>query len=234
MTQEEDDYAADDAGLDHVTDQLASLTIKKSHHHKHHTKSASTSSSIQRRRVQAETPKLTNLDQLTLHSASSQLVGTPYATDSKRFEYPFPDDESYSASSSNHATPAYLTPPLSLGSTYPLISAPSQLTLPCLIQPGDSSSSSSTTSSTSSFLPVVHPKLKPPANPPIPPSLVKKRPKWSLSIMGRRRSSYESPGGGFYDEEGAMDLMHSFLRGDLGDAVVVPHSQRDELSRSEH
>jgi hypothetical protein len=71
-------------------------------------------------------PKLTNLDQLTLHSASSQMVSTPFATDSTKFEYPFPEDvSSYSpsASSSTYGTPAILTPPLSSGSTFPFISA---------------------------------------------------------------------------------------------------------------
>lgn len=53
--------------------------------------------------------------------------------------------------------------------------------------------------------------------------------------MGRRRNSYENhPGDGFSDQDGSMDLIESFLRGDYGDAVIVPHSQRDELSRSEH
>jgi len=197
--------------------------------HKHQTKSATTSS-IRRRIPQADMPKLTNLDQLTLHSTSSQLVSTPFATDTVKFEYPFPEDDSSSyspsASSSSYGTPAIFTPP---GSTFPFISAstsPGQLTLPCLIQPGESSSSSSsTTSSTSSFIPI-HPKLKPPTNPPVPPSLAKKRPKWNLNMMGRRRSGYD----GAFDG----DLIENFLRNDMGDAVIIPHSQRDELSRCDH
>jgi hypothetical protein len=236
MTHEEDDFGRGntDASYEHSPTAMASMN-KSTFQHKHHTKSASTS--IRRRIPQADMPKLTNLDQLTLHSASSQLVGTPFATDSTKYEYPFPEDASaYSPSASSSTTPAILTPPLSSGSTFPFISASAssaQLTLPCLIQPGDSlssSSSSSSSSSTYSFAPV-HPRFKPPTNSPVPPSLVKKRPRWSLSIMGRRRSSYE---GGNFPEDGSMNLIENFLRSDLGDGIMVPHSQRDELSRSEH
>jgi hypothetical protein len=53
----------------------------------------------------------------------------------------------------------------------------------------------------------------------MPPSLAKKRPnlKWS---MGRRRSSYE--------------VFDGDMRTDLGDGVIIPHSQRDEFSRNEY
>ena len=148
-----------------------------------------------------------------------QLVGTPYATDSTKFEYPFPEDpSSYSLSSSTHAS---LTPPLTSGSTFPTISASASpsLTLPGLIQPWEwSSSSSSTTSSTSSFTPV-HPKLKPPSHPPIPPSLVKKRPKWSMNIMGRRKSGGEN--------QPQVDLIESYL---IDDGTVP----RDDLGRNDY
>jgi len=50
---------------------------------------------------------------------------------------------------------------------------------------------------------MTHSKLKAPVytNPPMPPSLAKKRPKWGLGMMGRRRSSFEGDGGEDEEEE---------------------------------
>jgi hypothetical protein len=61
--------------------------------------------------------------------------------------------------------------------------------------------------------------------------LVKKRPKWSLS-MGRRRSGHESQNEAFYD--GDPSMIEPFLRSDYGDGVLIPHSPRDDSSRNEH
>lgn len=141
------------------------------------------------------------LPQLPLHSPS-QIVGTPYAMDAPPFEYPFPD-----------ATPS---PPTSFP---PLGSSPPRLSD---VHPV-SNASFSTLSSTSpprvganimlSSMPNIatsypashqelpafsHPKIRMVSPPPPPPGLMKKRFRWSLGLVGRRRSngneSSTSPG----------------------------------------
>lgn len=134
-----------------------------------------------------------NLSDLTLHSPSSRIVGTPFATSSARFEYPFPEGptttEPHQATSS---TPSPSFPSLASGSTFP----------------GPSSSSSqpqslaTTPPSISHFSPPfplelpnyspTHPKMRT-GNPPVPPGLVKKRGRWSLGLL-RRRSTNGSSG----------------------------------------
>ncbi|KAJ3511969.1 hypothetical protein NLJ89_g3797 [Agrocybe chaxingu] len=136
-------------------------------------------------------PTLTNLAELTLHSPSSQIVGTPFATNSTRFEYPFPDSSSNPSSVSG-------SPPSTSSAT--LTNFNHSMT-PGIVSGNPFSSLSSSPSASQISYPhiepptagVTHPKLKAPAtNPPIPPSLVKKRPKWSLGFLGRRRSSQSS------------------------------------------
>ncbi|KAF5327096.1 hypothetical protein D9619_004626 [Psilocybe cf. subviscida] len=111
-------------------------------------------------------PRLVNLSNLKLHSPSSQIVGTPFANDNTRFEYPFPDIPPVEASASTSRTP----PPLS--STLMLMTPKATTPIPA------------------------NPKLKLKItpNPPIPPTLVAKKAsshmrKWSLAATGQRRSS---------------------------------------------
>ncbi|KAF8150918.1 hypothetical protein B0H34DRAFT_801826 [Crassisporium funariophilum] len=140
---------------------------------------------------------LANLADLSLHSPSSAIIGTPFATNMTRFEYPFPDTTSSPSSSSG-------SPPSGQGITASLTSP----SFPSLIAgnsfPSTSTSPNASQISTpnltlqfppSSELPsynTTHPKLKAPLNPPMPPGLAKKRPRWSLNILGRRKSSYGS------------------------------------------
>ncbi|KAF8960007.1 hypothetical protein BDZ97DRAFT_1760979 [Flammula alnicola] len=183
-------------------------------------------------------PPLADLSDLILHSPSSQIVGTPFATNSTRFEYPFPDASTTTPSSSGGSVS---------GSPPPLLSGP-PLRSPSLFAGSGTSitlASSSTLASRSSFPPIStttsspstahlmltypahlpgellpmplplplalpllpsssvstlptlsHPKLKAPVNPPVPPSLAKKRTRWSLGLglglglvgVGRRKS----------------------------------------------
>ncbi|KAF9554757.1 hypothetical protein CPC08DRAFT_163573 [Agrocybe pediades] len=174
-------------------------------------------------------PNLVDLTDLTLHSPSSQIVGTPFAitTNTTRFEYPFPDTAAsgsqqhshhphhHAASSSAENSPpgAWAVPPslstfsLGLGGSYPSFLPPPP---PVTSSTSTTSFSSNSGSASQSASPVYgssmpdlapHPpsssstynstnlKLNKRPDPPIPPSLAKKRNKWSLNLLGRRRSS---------------------------------------------
>jgi len=194
MTRDAHQFSVRDSGL-------PPSSKPQGHNHKHN-KPAPSSPIIIRRRAPGM-PTLTNLEGLTLHSPSTQIVGTPFDSTSK-FEYPYPDSNSSSdpvssaesTYSSVHPSPMVnLSPPCPSGSSFPFFSAPTSptpYTVPGLSYSDmSSSSSSSNTSSTSSFTPV-HTKLKPPANPPMPPSLVKKHHR-------RRKNSFEGQGEAEYD-----------------------------------
>ena len=245
MTQEDDTYAGEGADFSvtvlnvghtpHRNRGSASAPTRmdrqpSSHHQKQHSHSKSSpNTSSPRRRPNAPTiASLPKLGDLSLNSVeTSQIVGTPFATDSKPFEYPFPDNppdmqhsdfssRSVSTTSSVHTSPALMT--TQWGSTY---LSPS--TSPTMI-PGhrhasmgeytpplstsSGSTSSSIASSTSSFAatPMTHSKLIAPVYgpPPIPPSLIKKRPKWTLGIIGRRKSGVE-------DDDDEQDDGQDFL-----------------------
>jgi hypothetical protein len=124
-------------------------------------------------------PKSINLDDIALNSPSSQIVGTPFATDNTRFEYPFPDtNQNCSSGSSSGASDFSGSLPSSSSSTsFPTSLASSQMQLS--FPPPSHHPSYNTT----------HPKMKVQANPPIPPNLVKRRLRWSLRLLGRRKSS---------------------------------------------
>ncbi|PPQ79105.1 hypothetical protein CVT25_002898 [Psilocybe cyanescens] len=131
-------------------------------------------------------PGLADLSDIILHSPS-QIVGTPYAINSTRFEYPFPDTVStHSSGSPPTSSPmnSVLSPPVASGSSFPVIStsaSSSQISSPTFFYPISSSNISSYNSA--------HPKLRTQTNPPIPPSLARKRTRWSLNLIGRRKSS---------------------------------------------
>ena len=126
-------------------------------------------------------PKPINLDDIPLNSPSSQIVGTPFANDNTRFEYPFPDsNQNCSSGSSPAASDLSGSAPSSSSSTsFPTLSTSSQVLTQLSFPPPSHHPSYNTT----------HPKLKVQANPPIPPNLVKRRLRWSLKLLGRRRSS---------------------------------------------
>ena len=263
MTQEDDIYTGEGADLsvtvlnvgpyrsrgsasaaprmDRQPSNSLGLTSKPSQQKQHsHSKSSSSNTSSPRRRPNAPTmSSLPKLGDLSLNSAeTSQIVGTPFATDSKPFEYPFPPDmqhsdfssRSVSTTSSVHTSPALMT--TQWGSTY-LSASTSPTMIPGHHQAsiGDytpplstssGSASSSIASSTSSFAstPMTHSKLIAPVytNPPIPPSLIKKRPKWGLGMIGRRRSGFDDDG----EDEGQ----------DFPDVLVLPRD--DIMGRGEH
>ncbi|KAJ7504475.1 hypothetical protein B0H11DRAFT_519001 [Mycena galericulata] len=135
---------------------------------------------------EATMPFLTNLADITLHSPSSMIVGTPFSdVHSTRFEYPFPDKPSTSELPSSNSPPP--TSPtfssISSSSSSAMLSASQpQLVLnppPTLHHypasfppppPDDLPNYSAT-----------HPKMRA-VNPPVPPALVKRRQRWSLGL----------------------------------------------------
>ena len=123
-------------------------------------------------------PKSINLDDIPLNSPSSQIVGTPFAIDNTRFEYPFPDTNQNCSSGSSSTTSDFSgsVPSSSSSTSFPTsLQILTQLSFP-------------PTSHYPSYN-ITHPKMKVQANPPIPPNLVKRRLRWSLKLLGRRKSS---------------------------------------------
>ncbi|KAF5326745.1 hypothetical protein D9619_004683 [Psilocybe cf. subviscida] len=145
-------------------------------------------------------PGLADLTDLTLHSPSSQIVGTPFATDSTRFEYPFPETAARdpSASPSPMLNSAFMAAIAQNDSQSPKIgiafhshAAPSPVPSATTANPSGISLASygfPHSEINVSYNPA-HPKLKQNINPPVPPSLAKKSKKWSLNLLGRRKSS---------------------------------------------
>lgn len=137
---------------------------------------------------------------VALHSPSN-IIGTPFATDSTPYEYPFPDQPSNNvlpfSSSLSSISPSPSFPSLSSGSSFPISSSSSlqlqslssnlpSVSLPHLAHfPLDLSQKHSST----------HPKLRK-GNPPVPPALVQKRQRWSLGLLRRRSSSGSSGSAG--------------------------------------
>ena len=127
-------------------------------------------------------PKSINLDDIPLNSPSSQIVGTPFANDKTRFEYPFPDTNQICSSGSSTATSDQSSPVLlssSPSSSFPTLSTSSQLLTQLSFPPSSHHPSYN----------ITHPKMKLQTDPPIPPNLVKRRLRWSLKLLGRRKSS---------------------------------------------
>jgi len=113
-------------------------------------------------------PTLSSMPDLQLHSPSN-IIGTPYTHSNVPYEYPFPRTPSLSSDA--------LTPPLlsSFSLSAPTValstSPPFGPTLDARV-----------------FSPT-HPKLRN-VDPPVPPTLAKKRQRWSLTL--KRRGSSES------------------------------------------
>jgi hypothetical protein len=135
-------------------------------------------------------PKMINLDDIPLNSPSSQIVGTPFAVDNTRFEYPFPDTNQYSSSESATSDFSGSVPSSSSSTSFSTLSTSSQILTHFSFPPPSHHPSCSTT----------HPKMKLQANPPIPPNLVKRRLRRSLGMLGRRKSSTGSQQSATSDE----------------------------------
>ncbi|KAJ7733231.1 hypothetical protein DFH07DRAFT_968082 [Mycena maculata] len=131
-------------------------------------------------------PYLTNLADLTLHSPSSVIVGTPFSDiHSTRFEYPFPDKASTSSSPElSNTSPPQNSP------TFPISPSPSSSALLSVSQPQlvlnpppalqHYPASFPPPSELPNYSPT-HPKMRA-VNPPVPPALVKRRQRWSLGL----------------------------------------------------
>jgi hypothetical protein len=130
-------------------------------------------------------PKSINLDDIPLNSPSSQIVGTPFAIDNTRFEYPFPVTNQFSSSGSSSGTSlgtsdfSASSPSTSSSTSFPTLSTSSQILTHLSFPPPSHHPSCNTT----------HPKMKLQTNPPIPPNLVKRRLRRDLEFLGRRKSS---------------------------------------------
>ncbi|KAK1224230.1 hypothetical protein PQX77_012852 [Marasmius sp. AFHP31] len=109
--------------------------------------------------------------ELALHSPSDQIVGTPFAVDSPRFEYPFPK----STTNSTDSIPSLQ----GAGSSSSTFSSSSSSSL-TVLSPGPTPLDSRSYSPT-------HPKMCI-ADPPVPPGLIKKH-RWSMGLLGRKTSS---------------------------------------------
>ena len=123
-------------------------------------------------------PKSVNLDEIPLNSPSSKIVGTPFAIDNTRFEYPFPDTSSSGSSSATSDFSGSL-PSSSCSTSFPTLSTSSQLLTQLSFPPPSHHPSCNTT----------HPKMKLQTNPPIPPNLVKRGLRRNLGFLRRRKSS---------------------------------------------
>ncbi|KAG6871233.1 hypothetical protein C0993_003627, partial [Termitomyces sp. T159_Od127] len=118
---------------------------------------------------------------VAFHSpAREKILGTPFATDSSRFEYPFPNASSDPILSSPLPAPA----PVPTSHTYPVNGLSSSPTACSSFSPLFSSSFPASFPTYT----LTHPKMRA-TPPPVPPSL-KKRQRWSLTLpILRRRSS---------------------------------------------
>ena len=120
----------------------------------------------------------TALPDIALNSPSTNIIGTPFAhtTSNTPFEYPFPEIPDPSSSSASPPVPSH--PAFRPGSPYSSFSPPH---LPISVERHPSRSGAFS---------LIQPKFRveaPVSPPPIPPSLKKKR--WSLNILGRKRTS---------------------------------------------
>ncbi|KAG6895432.1 hypothetical protein C0992_001256 [Termitomyces sp. T32_za158] len=115
--------------------------------------------------------------------AREKILGTPFTTDSSRFEYPFPNASSDPILSSS-VSPPPVPAPLPTSHSYPVNGLSSS---PTAITSFSPLFSSSFPASFPTYT-LTHPKLRA-TPPPVPPSL-KKRQRWSLTLpMLRRRTS---------------------------------------------
>jgi hypothetical protein len=142
-----------------------------------------------------------NLAELSLHSPSSMIIGTPFSDiHSTRFEYPFPADKADSGSPelSSH------TPPQTSPTFSSLSSSPSSSVLVSTSQPQLALKAPPTLqhfpasypppSELPSYSPT-HPKMRA-VDPPVPPALVKRRQRFTLGLSLEKLSRKLSLRGG--------------------------------------
>ena len=141
-------------------------------------------------------PKLIDLNNLPLHSPSSEIVGTPFANDNTRFEYPFPGANQTCGSGSSSVTSGPTSP--STSPSFPALSTSSQMLKQLSFPPPSHRPSYN----------VTHPKLKVQADPPVPPNLVKRRLRWNLSLLGRKKSTTGNQQNTTSDESMTANFAH--------------------------
>ncbi|KAF7370684.1 hypothetical protein MSAN_00701400 [Mycena sanguinolenta] len=143
-----------------------------------------------------------NLADLTLHSPSSMIVGTPFSdAHSTRFEYPFPAEKA--SSSSSPELPSH-TPPQTSPTFSSLSSSPSSSVLVSASQPQLALSSPPILQHFAASFPPpselpsyspTHPKMRA-VDPPVPPALVKRRQRFTLGLSLEKLSRRLSLRGG--------------------------------------
>ncbi|KAF9535030.1 hypothetical protein CPB83DRAFT_843365 [Crepidotus variabilis] len=114
-------------------------------------------------------------------SATHINVSTPFATDSSKFEYPFPDVGKGSDTLSNtilHPSPAFSWPTLPDNNENSSLSYGSANSSPDHI--------TADPSPTKSSFPTFKIKL---SLLPMPPALLRRRPRWSFGLLGRRQAA---------------------------------------------
>ncbi|TFK73202.1 hypothetical protein BDN72DRAFT_854873 [Pluteus cervinus] len=182
------------------------------------------------------------ISQLPLHPPS-QIVGTPFALTTTPFEYPFPDTRSPTSGSSSSSTTPNNNPSASFS---PSSSPPQSHHSPIPYSPFSSGTSftlshSRTPPPTSiHYIPsypynhhhyspphlpefptnFAHPKMKQVQPPPPPPGLAKKKHRWSLGLLGRRRSS--ASGGSAEGSDGSSSGLLTL-------AAIESHSRGTSL-----
>ncbi|KAJ3795856.1 hypothetical protein GGU11DRAFT_746688 [Lentinula aff. detonsa] len=168
-----------------------------------------------RSRTRPHAPTLSSmpvLSDLSLHSPSN-IVGTPFTVNSVPYEYPFPPN----AQSSDAIFPP-LTPPS-------LLSASLSLSGPTVAL----STSSPFGPDARSYSPT-HPKMRP-VDPPVPPGLVKKRQRWSLTLT-RRENSFGSQTSEGSTSSGTGTRSHRAFSLDDAPPTVPPQATLSERTSS--
>ncbi|KAJ7180500.1 transmembrane GTPase fzo1 [Mycena filopes] len=166
-----------------------------------------------------------NIADLSLHSPSSMIVGTPFSdANSARFEYPFPDKAS---TSSSPELPSTHSPPQNSPTFSSLSSSPSTSALISASQPQlVLNAPPALQHFPASFPPpsdlpnysATHPKMRA-VNPPVPPALVKRRQRWTLGLGSLTRKismrTGSAPAPGISPDEGRV-----------GRRTSSPHAER--------
>ena len=161
-------------------------------------------------------PKSLKLDDIPLNSPSSQIVGTPFANDSTRFEYPFPDtnqncsSDSAASDLSSDISASGSVPSSSPSTSFPTLASSSQILTQLSFPPPSHHPTYS----------ITHPKMKLQTNPPIPPNLVKRRLRWSLKLLGRRKSSTGSQQSTTSDDSVMTDISDGQQPGSPPEAPI--------------
>ncbi|KAF7309741.1 hypothetical protein MIND_00345900 [Mycena indigotica] len=124
------------------------------------------------RRIALPPSPMPNIGDLSLHSPSSAIVGTPFSDlHSARFEYPFPDPSSGPSSSpeispSSSALTSTSQPQLAINAPPALQHFPASFPSPAELP---------------AYSPT-HPRMRTVSPPPEPPSIAKRRQRWTLGL----------------------------------------------------